>query len=247
MVACLAYKRTGNLGDVIQTIALARLLGEPCVGYYRDELHRYPAHEHLILNGWVGESIYRGPVTVAGVHLGRRVEEHKRWLLGLDQPIGVRDPWTLGYVGHGKGQMIGCATLTLPRYEGPRRGVVYVDHTDTCLTHRIPQDWSWEQQWTTAMQRLELYMKAELVVTSRLHVLLPCIAFGTPVVCHSKEVKRFSLARSIGWESGKEYDGAWEYLPERYKLFLGGCSDTALADTVMPVAVSGQKPKENLL
>lgn len=37
-------------------------------------------------------------------------------------------------------------------------------------------------KFTKAQQYLGKYAKAELVITSRLHVTLPCLAFGTPVV-----------------------------------------------------------------
>ena len=40
------------------------------------------------------------------------------------------------------------------------------------------------------------YRRAELVITSRLHCALPCIAFGTPVILltHKKDLERYQPA-----------------------------------------------------
>ena len=62
---------------------------------------------------------------------------------------------------------------------------------DVSLSHVIPRNMSWQEQWAGAMKCLDLYRKARAVYTSRLHVILPCLAFGTPVVFTGD--RRFSL------------------------------------------------------
>ena len=48
-------------------------------------------------------------------------------------------------------------------------------------SHRISLGLPAHRQWTEALLALEGYRTAEAVYTSRLHVALPCLAFGTPV------------------------------------------------------------------
>lgn len=50
------------------------------------------------------------------------------------------------------------------------------------ITHmRSGTDFSVEERNTSALRLLERYATAKLVITSRLHCALPCLAFGTPV------------------------------------------------------------------
>lgn len=184
------YRRTANLGDAIQTYALCRLLGNRCAGIYRDE--PFPAKLRdtpLVANGWLGfgPPDPAEPAVFAGVHLGRCEAKYVRWLENAKQPIGVRDSYsqTLLRCNRIEAAIVGCATLTLDRYKGRRSGRYSIDvgpyEGTSFLTHRI-SDLSWQAQWLAACQQLDLLRKAELVVTNRLHAVLPCLAFGTPVV-----------------------------------------------------------------
>jgi hypothetical protein len=102
-----------------------------------------------------------------------------------------------------------CVTLTFPSYYGKREGIICVDISEEIkekvlqiykdpvfATHDV-SDQSQERskregfgvneniimnQYKNAYTLLTQYMKAELVITSRLHVTLPCVAFGTPVI-----------------------------------------------------------------
>lgn len=102
-----------------------------------------------------------------------------------------------------EGYFSGCLTLTLQKYpdvacshslfltDVPSEVAEYVDRLypgkiKVRLTHRIsPDETGWEN-WGKREERVESYLKsyqgAELVVTTRLHCALPCIALGTPVV-----------------------------------------------------------------
>ena len=96
-----------------------------------------------------------------------------------------------------------CATLTFPPYHGKREGVYCVDlygdevnekvlkvYKDPIFaSHDVPtlsldevNDDIIMNQYRNAYSLLMQYSKAELVITSRLHVTLPCLAFGTPVI-----------------------------------------------------------------
>ena len=91
--------------------------------------------------------------------------------------------------------MTGCATSSLPPYSGLRDGgVLKIDHPregaeGSGLTQRIDIRTSWSDQLAMAASRLQMLMTAEEVLTSRLHVALPCIAFGTPVTISAPEIQ----------------------------------------------------------
>jgi hypothetical protein len=184
----LVIHRVRNLGDVIQTIALSRHL-PPARGVFRHRLNQADEHRLLVFNGLLDKdtppkegvkSLFAG---VSGPHFRRK--EYLRWMARSPYPIGARDPFTLRQMqSEGlRSVLIGCATLTLPRYDGPRSGVYSVDCTGPGqpLTHRISRRDSLPEQWDRATEILAKYRTAEAVYTSRLHVALPCLAYGTPV------------------------------------------------------------------
>jgi len=127
-------------------------------------------------------------------------------------PVGCRDTRTLDLLQAAgvPAYFSGCLTLTLPRYHGPREGaVVFVDALGPSdlartladagdawwqaipaqvrrdalfVTHHLTLPCSAEQRFERARTLLGLYSTARLVVTSRIHCALPCLAMGTPVV-----------------------------------------------------------------
>lgn len=230
-LSCLIY-RTRNLGDMIQTLALSRLLSR-MTGVYRHALDEAPARRGFVVNGFLeGDAPPReGPVPLfAGVSgpYWRR-EAYLSWLRRSPWSIGARDPVTwerLGAEGI-RSEMIGCATLTLPRYDGPRSGIYSVDcdGPGTRMTHVISRNLSLAGQWAQAREFLEKYRKAEAVHTSRLHVALPCLAFGTPVWVarpHGAAFpERFSLIDALGcsWEKLTVKDVS--AVATAYREFLG--------------------------
>lgn len=230
--ALLLY-RTRNLGDIIQSLALSRLL-PPCKGIYRHRLQALPPEQSLIVNGMFDKDrpaahgarcLFAG---VSGPHF--RQSYYLRWMAQSPFPIGARDPATLEAakaVGL-EASLIGCATLTLPFYDGPRKGVYSVDAPGPgiALSQTITRRWTVEEQWTAALSALDKFRTAEAVYTSRLHVALPCLAFGTPVWIANPansawHPSRFGLVEAIGvpWESLTTADvSPWA---ERYLRFLG--------------------------
>lgn len=248
----LAYRETGNLGDAIQTYALARLLPSPLVGVFRDNVPPTPSDSIVIVNGWLGD---RPPedrrCLFAGVHLGLHRDEQASWIARSPFRIGARDPFTQEYLAQ-KGilsEMIGCATMTLPRYDGPRSGVWNVDVPEWAfpgvksLSNSILPELSWPNQWADAVRRLDLLRTAERVNTLRLHVAIPCLAFGTPVVFpklaipYLFEPERISLLDAIGFEYDVPFTMDLNVLANCYRGFLSqelGIPITDLNSPEMP-------------
>jgi hypothetical protein len=181
--------RCQNLGDMIQTLALTRLLPQ-AHGVYRHRLPDAPADRTLVLNGMLDKDappragaprcVLAG---VSGPHF--RKQAYLRWMKAAGHPVGARDRETVSALTAAgiPTSLTGCATLTLPRYDGPRKGVYSVDcpGPGQALTHTISRELGVASQWAQALDLLERYRTAEAVHTSRLHVALPCLAFGTPV------------------------------------------------------------------
>ncbi len=235
------YRGTQNLGDAVQTVALSRLLPGPIAAVERGT-GRTPGSTLLVANGWLGNNTLPPPrarerCLFAGVFVAQ--EHNLEWLRCSPFPIGARDPETQQEMCRQglQAEMIGCASLTFPRYRGRRQGIYNADawigpatgRTAVTLTHQIGRDMSWKDQWRAAIEILELYKKAALVHTCRLHVALPCLAFGTPVVFHTPEPerindplvsKRVSLLRSLGVVEGVPAEVDVERLAGSYREFL---------------------------
>lgn len=206
--SCLAY-RTHNIGDMIQTLALTRLL-PPMAAVYRHDLGSAPRDRVFVVNGFLERERppQGGPAClfagVSGPYMRHAL--YLDWLRRSPWPVGARDPATLSQLSRAgiPTELAGCATLTLPRHDGPRRGVLSVDFEGpgTRLTHEISRHLTLAQQWTAANDLLTQYKTSEAVYTSRLHVALPCLAFGTPVWIARPGARgfpeRFSLVQEMG-------------------------------------------------
>ncbi|MEP6670854.1 MAG: polysaccharide pyruvyl transferase family protein [Chthoniobacter sp.] len=226
------YRKTWNIGDAIQTIALQRLL--PSVSYvWRDKDIAAPDSPYVV-NGWLGNN--QPPVDnthclFAGVYVHSN-EDNYRWIRNTRFPeVGARDPATVMWCADRKirSSLIGCATLSFDSYAGPRSGRYAVDAEApeaTFISHDIG-DLDWDAQLSLARDLLLRYMRAELVITSRLHVALPCLAFGTPVIIvdpmkwgDRERNRRFSILDAMGARYGTPHVqdvSAWR---RRYVDFL---------------------------
>jgi hypothetical protein len=193
----LVYK-TNNIGDAVQAVAVSRLLPQ-AVGVRRDgpEFDQRPDLPAVVqgflyrpLRDRLGDNCL-----FAGIYLFSETPpaHFVPWLKASPWPVGVRDPWTLQRLreaGVHNTELVGCPTVTLPRYEGTRTGHLCVDADGPGdrITHLGHHKLTARQQWELASQLLEKYRKAELVTTDRLHVTLPCLAFGTPVRFVRKQI-----------------------------------------------------------
>jgi len=85
---------------------------------------------------------------------------------------------------------------------------------------------SWPEQWAAAVERLDQLRKAEIVYTNRLHVVLPCLAFGTPVVFpldefdHVENKQRLSLLGELGFVFDQPVTLDLSQWAGAYRLFL---------------------------
>jgi hypothetical protein len=182
----------------------------------------------LVANGWLSN----GPlpkrsqfarVHYAGIHLSPEYQHDEHIAEFIDAgTIGCRDTYTLDFL-KSKGlpaELCRCATLTFPRYDGERRGVlavnvsektasramlkhavgekiVYSKHYVDRLSENCVADGSFVRRLREAYDRLQQYRVAKLVITSKIHVTLPCIAFGTPVIYVGPRDVRYGVLDGI--------------------------------------------------
>jgi hypothetical protein len=142
------------------------------------------------------------------------------------EPIGCRDLYTariLNDIGI-DAVFTGCLTLTInnPNRNVERRGVIvceahreedYLPSAPDLFNRLIPEKIKRQATYvhhgvrdryaghhiykmSKAIKLLDMYSRAKIVITSRLHCALPCIAMGTPVVFLHKD-----------WASDKRFDG----------------------------------------
>lgn len=222
------YQGTKNLGDAIQSIAISRFFNNP-KGIFRNHFPALKNDDIMIINGYVN---YAKDISNA-LYAGIFVEPSENAMITFDAlkkskfTVGARDPFTYeNCVKNGINcEMIGCATLTFEKYTGIRSGTYYIDYPDkeSELTQKIG-NLRWDQQWELAIKRLDLIQKAEMVFTSRLHIALPCLAFGTPVVIAKPEnikyADRFSLIEHMKLPYNEEVTINTLSYAERFMSFL---------------------------
>jgi hypothetical protein len=113
-----------------------------------------------------------------------------------NQPIGCRDMHTtdlLNKLGV-KAYFSGCLTLTLKRPDVPKNDSILLVDCDPSVVSQIQKSFNQIKIVSPIIKPdtlnreflaellLEEYAKAKLVITSRLHCALPCLAFKTPVI-----------------------------------------------------------------
>ncbi|MDA9843234.1 polysaccharide pyruvyl transferase family protein [Flavobacteriaceae bacterium] len=158
--AVLAYPRSNNLGDFIQSIAASHWIkdGQP---FYldRDQLHRYNGEKvKLIMNGWFMEAPTHWPPSknieplFISFHLNPTAEKGMLTPEGIAyikqyQPIGCRDFYTQRTLEkHGiKTYFSGCLTLSLKREaflkkDIERTGILVISPLERLLPQGKNQD-----------------------------------------------------------------------------------------------------------
>jgi hypothetical protein len=143
-------------------------------------------------------------------------------------PVGARDQATADFLD-GLGiptYLSGCLTLTLERQPDARRGnaIVLADVSEAvrqrvrAITsrpvveerHELGKFHAPPAAVAIAERVLDIYQRAHLVITSRLHVALPCLAFGTPVMLVRSEFEdpRFDALAALAHRfSDREFIG----------------------------------------
>jgi len=116
--------------------------------------------------------------------------------------VGARDIYTYKRLQRKgiKTYFSGCLTLTLDNYKDDKREdyICLIDPSDNMLNYVKSKtnrkifvinhsntdykNMNYENRIKIAEELLKIYSKAHLVITSRLHGTLPCLALGTPVI-----------------------------------------------------------------
>lgn len=166
----------------------------------------------VIMNGWFSEfpdkcfppSDVISPVFI-GFHLSDSKDSHKRFLspksvdyFKRHEPIGCQDKKTMETLASKSVKTFysKCLTLTFPKRDGaPKNGNIFVvdaahipiaeflHEQAIFLTHKINDAYGDELKSLLAKRLLELYRdEASLVITTRLHCALPCLAMGVPFI-----------------------------------------------------------------
>ncbi|MGI9644572.1 MAG: polysaccharide pyruvyl transferase family protein [Ilumatobacteraceae bacterium] len=206
------YSNSTNLGDDIQTLAAGQHLDQIDGYVDRDHASTACAdHEFaLVMQGWFTKNPDVFPLAAhirpiwIGFHLTPTREEllrrpDVREFLVSTGPIGCRDQPTVEILRRHDidAYLTGCLTTTFPlRDRVPDDGRVFLVDTGGVplpdhlrgpdavrITHEGASWWPLETKRALAARLLSLYRdEARLVVTTRLHCALPCVAMGIPVI-----------------------------------------------------------------
>lgn len=227
-LATLKYDHDPNLGNDIQTFAAEQLLPPVDLRLDYDEFCNAAAlgEVSLVVNGYFGSHRTRcWPLApnVRALFVGFHASDTITMRGAADRtahPIGCRDSHTL-WLGHSLGLQVypsGCLTLCLNRFKQDRTDeILFVDvpeqalpqipsqiirQAETLTHHSLEKAFDRRREIVAGL--LAAYSRASLVVTSRLHALLPCAAFGTPVVLirptDADAQRRFGGYEYLGWQ-----------------------------------------------
>ncbi len=156
--------------------------------------------------------------------------------------VGCRDQWTYRKFlssGFDHAYFSSCLTTTLRREIcfDIRTQIYIVDVDESLLTDHVPKKilrkakhlshvfrghiFDQQQKFREAEQLLKLYQNAKLVITSRLHCCLPCLAYKTPVVfCYNnmQDVRLLGLIDNVPviGKTQIDWDKIENVLPENW-------------------------------
>lgn len=204
-----------NYGDDIQVHAI-KLLYEYMGIDYQDviritinDLFTYDGKDYLIvpinlpfLGSYPKLSPKVIPVYLGISILNSSVVDSLKWK--EFEPIGCRDQHTLKVARECgiRAYLNGCMTITLPKLTSrPNADKVYIIDVCDALLERIPEElkesavyrtqqvWGREVSEEESLTAYEEYQRhARLVITSRLHCAIPCLAWGIPVILAVKSI-----------------------------------------------------------
>ena len=224
-IGLLKYKNSLNIGDNIQTLAVAQHVKHTDHYVERDFLHRYEGPECVVvMNGWFTHEPQHWPPSdriiplFFGFHMVPEAAEayRKHWqYFRKYAPIGCRDSGTADIIrSWGVDAYIsGCATMTFEeRKLAPKpQNVVLVDMDRSLfnrkeradyarVSHALPlMELSNQTRLSIAHELLSYYRNsATHVITSRIHCALPCFAMGIPTLYCGETSYRTDLINIIG-------------------------------------------------
>ncbi len=222
------YDTSVNLGDQVQSFAAEQHLPRLDAQVDRDSLDKVTEPTSVIMNGWFSDKPENWPPAEAvnplffGFHMTWYHKAKDRYLepdsiayLKTQEPIGCRDRQTRDWLRE-KGVdafYSKCLTLTFPKREQtPENGKVFlVDVEYHPIAKRLRQRGVKVSQMTVPFyddatkrqmmrQLLQTYCdEAALVITSKLHCAMPCLAMGIPVVFIGRpDDYRTQILRDVG-------------------------------------------------
>ena len=212
MIYVLSYKQTQNLGDAVQTLALIEYLKSINIDLTNINFvdkqalvtHHYfnKKNSKYIINGWHRRE--EEPLPKEAFFVSIHASKEHLSLINKNQIIGCRDIWTLENCKklNIQSYLTGCVTITIPvRSKISSNKILDIDINNKSdnhiqLTQKIDKFLSWSEQLSLAKIRLKEMSESDLVRTTRLHCLLPCIAMGIPVILESiphYQPERFSF------------------------------------------------------
>jgi hypothetical protein len=225
-----------NLGDHVQSLALLQHVRPRKLvlrDHFRPDPELLLAANGWLTKGQIPTRQEFSDVKYLGIYLPPRLRspEVAAKFKGLGT-IGCRDHVTATFLQQHDipVHLSRCATLSFPHYGGPREQIVCVDMLPAIvdrvrrrygrqfgdiitLTHNLTRPSPAEMteqlirsQFERAHHFLSLYRAASLVVTNRIHVALPCLAFGTPVIVLSGKSDRYEIFSGTGvnWDAAEE-------------------------------------------
>jgi hypothetical protein len=209
MKSALYTYSTPNIGDDFQSYVMAGIAGQPDVWIDRDQAGKYEGDEcRLIANAYMTVEAF--PISqrirpeFVAVHLGGMENPLPEWKLAYLKdnaervgPIGCRDRETFHFFDRAKVPcyFAGCPTsLCEPSFGVETSDMILFVDVDPLMFGKLnrQQHVRWLTQRVVTNDRAErqelcrsrhrLYSAAKLVVTSKIHVALPCLGMGKPVI-----------------------------------------------------------------
>jgi len=211
-----------------------------------------PNSKHIIImNGWFSHSPQKCfppsdnivPVFI-GLHFSNKktnkhfLSSHCLEYFKKYEPIGCRDRHTQGLLNQSGIDTFysKCLTLTFPKREqAPTNGKVFLVDVENIpipkvlkkgsvkLSPEVNSIFVEEVKRQMARELLDIYKhEARLVITTRLHCALPCLAMGIPVIFFGDENdKRFSILKDLNLtihHMPKRQKGIMKYLAKKSYL-----------------------------
>lgn len=212
-------EKNANIGDTMQTISLMDFIERKYGVKIKKFQDRSQMTENdMIINGWhrrLKEKLPNNALYI-GLHSDRIMMKN----ISENTLIGCRDKFTFSEVEklpHLKPIFTGCSTITIPLYDGSRKGKVEYKHED-----KETGILSLERQIILARNLIDELKTKELVTTNRLHIALPCIALGTPVIIKKREFQpeRFSIFEMVPKELFPGFGEIVTYKPSGIRDYL---------------------------
>ena len=208
--AVLSYY-SNNIGDDIQSLAAIHLLKNNNIHEYsyinREELKNYTGDPvHLIMNGWFMENLDQFPPAknitplFIGFHCSKEklIRDNIKYFKKAE-PIGCRDIHTkhMCQLHNIEAYFSGCLTLAFDEEIKKNELIYNIDigfpnnhhpninihpYINTIPIRHRSNDLNIQSRFKKANELLDIYKSAKLILTTRLHCVLPCRSFGTNVL-----------------------------------------------------------------